>query len=139
MEQFEVSLIHLIYKSTCLKHDYCNILLNNLKRYKTLSVCKRSVAQITSVSISVYPFQKLKTWSIWIYCDLSACFLCFSNPVKSNYPLCNEKWFVDGQKLSFDELGVIHNQLLPLRNHCSLPWLKALWRICLTTEPWKVG
>ena len=54
------SLIHLIYKSTCLIHNYCNILLNNLKRYQSLSVCEWSVAQIVSVSISVYPFQKLK-------------------------------------------------------------------------------
>ena len=56
MEQFQVSSIHLMHKSTFLIHDYFNILLNNLKRNQSLFVCEQSVAQIVSVSISVYPF-----------------------------------------------------------------------------------
>ena len=55
-----VSLIQLIYKSTCLILDYCNILLNNLKIDQSSSVCERSVAQIVSVSISVLSFSKAK-------------------------------------------------------------------------------
>ena len=55
-----VSLIQLIYKSTCLILDYCNILLNNLKLDQSSSVCERSVAQIVSVSISVLSFSKAK-------------------------------------------------------------------------------
>mgnify|MGYP007133206848 CR=1 FL=1 len=54
VEQFQVSLIHLIYKSTCLIHGInCNIFLNDLKRNQSLSVCERSVAQIVYVSIRV--------------------------------------------------------------------------------------
>ena len=56
VEQFQVCSIPLIYKSTCLIHEYCNILLKNLKRNQSLSAYELSVAQIVSVSISVYPF-----------------------------------------------------------------------------------
>ena len=59
MDQFQVGSIYLLYKSTCLIHDYCNVLLNNLKWSQSVVVCERSVAHIVSVSISVYPFLKL--------------------------------------------------------------------------------
>ena len=90
MDQFQVSSIYLIYKSTCLIHDYCNVLLNNLKWSQSVVVCERSVAHIVSV--------------------------------KSKYPLCNELLVIDRQQLPVDKLGAIQNQLLPLINHCSLPW-----------------
>ena len=116
VEQFQVSSIHLIYKSTCLIHDYCNIHLKQSKK-KLILIDVQAEWSTARVSfdkcLSIVKAKKVK---FWFDSDLCAYFSCFANPVKSSYPLCNEKLAVGRQKLLVNKLGVITTSYFALES-----------------------